>query len=70
VVKAKFRVSGMHCSQCAMRIEGMEDTLAGVHRVEVGYRTGVMQVEYDETKVREEQIFQAVDEMGYKLSRD
>ena len=68
MVKAKFHVSGMHCSQCAMRIEGIEDTLAGVKRIEVGYRTGLMQVELDETKVREEQIFQAVEEMGYKLS--
>jgi P-type Cu+ transporter len=68
VSKAKFHVSGMHCPQCAMRIEGVEDTLTGVQRIEVGYRTGLMLVEFDETKVREEQIVRAVEELGYQLT--
>ena len=32
MVKEVFRVTDMHCSNCVMRIEGLEDDLPGVQR--------------------------------------
>jgi copper chaperone CopZ len=46
----------MHCTNCAMQLEGIEDRLAGVERVEASYHKGQMKVVYDDSKVNEEQI--------------
>ena len=66
MMKKMFRVIDMHCSSCAMRIEGLEDTLNGVKRINASYQKGQMQVEYDETVITEEQILAAIKHLGYQ----
>ena len=65
MVKQVFRVTDMHCSNCVMRIEGLEDDLPGVKRVVASYRKGQMTVEYDETRLSEAQILAAMARLGY-----
>lgn len=60
-----YRVEGMHCPNCSMRLEGLEDTLAGVQRVEASYKMGTMIVEFDDSVVDEEKIKTAIEELGY-----
>ncbi|HOV05910.1 MAG TPA: cation transporter [Anaerolineaceae bacterium] len=63
--KQQFRVEDMHCVNCAMRLQELEDTLPGVKSVDASYRTGKMVVEYDEAKIKSDQILQAVRRLGY-----
>lgn len=65
MIKKVFTVSDMHCANCAMRVEGIEDDLPGVVRVEASYRKGQMTVEYDEARVNDAQIIAAVKAQGY-----
>ena len=65
MIKQVFRVTDMHCSNCVMRIEGLEDDLPGVKSVVASYRKGQMTVEYDETRLSEAQILAAVARLGY-----
>ena len=65
MLKQVFRVTDMHCSNCVMRIEGLEDDLPGVKSVVASYRKGQMTVEYDETRLSEAQILAAVARLGY-----
>ncbi len=58
-------VSDMHCINCAMRIEGLEDDLPGVKSVSASYKKGQMTVEFDEAAVTEAQILAAVERLGY-----
>ena len=51
MVKQVFRVTDMHCSNCVMRIEGLEDDLPGVQRVRASYKKQQVEVEYDENRV-------------------
>jgi len=67
-MKLTFRVIGMHCSSCVMRIEGIEDELDGVKRINASYQKGQMQVEFDDSKVTVEQIIEAVKKKGYEAS--
>ena len=60
-----YRVEGMTCPNCAMRLEGMEDDLPGVKRVRASYRKGSMEVEFDETLVSEVQILAEAARRGY-----
>ncbi|MCX7706785.1 MAG: cation transporter [Anaerolineae bacterium] len=65
MVKKTYRVNDMHCANCAMRIEGIEDELPGVRSVVASYKQGRMTVEFDETQVSDAQIIAAVQAKGY-----
>ena len=67
MVKKTYTVNDMHCTNCVMRIEGLEDTLPGVKSVSASYRTGKMTVEFDEAQLTEAQIFAAVERLGYTV---
>lgn len=65
IMKKTFRIPDMHCSACVMKLEGLEDDLSGVKRVEASYQKQSMLVEYDDSKVSEEEIRKAIAELGY-----
>jgi copper chaperone CopZ len=65
MARQRFRVPNMHCSACVMRLEGIEDELAGVTRITASYRQQHMDVEYDEAQVTVEQIIAAATKHGY-----
>jgi copper chaperone CopZ len=66
MIKKTFRVEGMHCSNCPMEVEAIEDDLPGIKQVSASYQKGNMVVEFDETKVSEAQIIAAVAKRGYQ----
>ena len=55
----------MHCSNCVMALESLEDELPGVRSIRASYRKGEMIVEYDETRISVEAILRAVKQAGY-----
>jgi copper chaperone CopZ len=65
MLKKVFRVSDMHCSNCAMKIEGLEDDLPGVKSVSASYQKGQVVVEFDEMRLESNAIIQAIWELGY-----
>ena len=65
MIKKTFQVTDMHCTNCAMRIEELEDDLLGIRQVSASYQKMHVIVEYDETRVSEAQILGAVKEKGY-----
>ena len=70
MVKQVFRVTDMHCTNCVMRLEGLEDDLPGVQRVRASYKKQQMEVEYDETAVSAAQIVAAIQRLGYTVAED
>ncbi len=65
MMKKTFRVLDMHCPNCAMHLEGLEDELPGIRRIKASYKKQSMEVEFDETRVTTDQIIQAANEIGY-----
>ncbi len=66
MLKKVYKVSGMHCSSCAMTIEwDLED--AGV-KAKCNYAKATLEVEFEPEKVPEEKIKQAVEKAGYKIA--
>lgn len=63
--KQTFRVEDMTCSNCAMKLESLEDSLDGVKEVNASYHKLTMIIEYDETKLTQAQIVEAVKRKGY-----
>jgi len=66
MIKQTFKVADMHCSNCAMKIEGIEDDLPGIKEVNASYTKQQMIVEYDEHAVSVDEIIIAVKKKGYQ----
>jgi len=66
MIKKTFKIPDMTCSNCVMKIESLEDSLDGVKEINASYHKLQMVIEYDESKLTEEQIILAVKKKGYQ----
>jgi len=65
MIKKTFKVNDMSCTNCAMKLESLEDTLDGIREINASYHRLEMVVEFDENKLTEQQIIAAVKKKGY-----
>ena len=65
MLKKTFKIPDMTCSNCAMKLELLEDSLDGVKEINASYHRLEMVIEYDESRLSEEQIIAAVKKKGY-----
>jgi copper chaperone CopZ len=66
MIKKTFKIPDMTCSNCAMKLESLEDDLDGVKEINASYHRLEMVIEFDESKLTEEQIVAAVKKKGYQ----
>lgn len=66
MIKKTFKIPDMTCSNCAMKLESLEDVLEGVKEINASYHKLEMVIEYDESKLTDEQIIAAVKKKGYQ----
>ena len=66
MIKKTFKVLDMSCTNCAMKLESLEDTLDGVKEINASYHKLEMVIIYDETKLSDDQIIAAVKKKGYQ----
>ncbi|MFD3448361.1 copper chaperone CopZ [Microbacteriaceae bacterium 4G12] len=62
-----LHVQGMTCNHCKMAVTKALSELEGVTSVEVHLQEGTVTVQYDETKVNEAALNEAVEEQGYDI---
>ena len=65
MLKKTYRVPDMHCTNCVMKLESIEDDIQGIRSINASYHKQNMVVEFDETQVNEAQILAAVQKKGY-----
>ena len=66
MMNKSFKIEGMTCASCARAVERVTGKLDGVSSANVNLATEKLTLEYDENKVTEEAIQNAVDKAGYK----
>jgi copper chaperone CopZ len=66
MIKKTFRVEEMHCTNCVMKVESIEDDLPAIREISASYVKQQMVVEYDENHLTDEQIIAAVRGKGYQ----
>ena len=66
MIKKTFKVPDMSCTNCAMKLESLEDSLDGVKEINASYHKLEMLIIYDESKLTDEQIIAAVKKKGYQ----
>jgi len=68
MTKKKFKITGMHCTSCAMNIDGELEDTEGVKESNTNYAKQETEVEFDEKKVSEEKIAKVIKSVGYTAS--
>ncbi len=63
--KRKYHITGMTCSACSAHVEKAVGALAGVHSVSVNLLTENMEVAFEEERLQEKEIMEAVTRAGY-----
>ncbi len=67
VVKTKLTIEGMHCTACAMNIDFDLEDIEGVKKAQTSYAKQETEVEYDEERVKFENILLTIKKAGYKV---
>lgn len=67
---SKFIVTGMSCSACSSHVEKCVSKIEGVKTVSVNLLAGSMEVEYDDTILKDSDITKAVKKAGYGAKVD
>jgi len=66
-MKIIFNVKNMHCGNCAMILESLEDELPGISKISASYHKQQLEVEFDESLLNLDEIIQAARQKGYDL---
>jgi len=66
-MKKIIPISGMHCASCAINIESNIKKLSGVSSASVNFATEKATVEFDEGLTNENEINNAIEQLGYKV---
>ncbi|AGX04963.1 YvgX [Bacillus sp. NRRL B-14911] len=65
--ETQFEISGMTCSACAVRIEKGLKKVEGVENASVNLALEKAAVQFNPEKVKQEDIFEKVENLGYKV---
>lgn len=63
----KLKINGMHCSSCAMDIDGqLEDN--GVEESKTSYAKSITEVKFDPNKISKRKIVEIINSIGYSTT--
>lgn len=63
--KQQFKISGMHCTSCAMNIDGELEETNGVKEASTHYAKAITEVTFDNELVDTKAIIAAIKKVGY-----
>ena len=64
-----IKIGGMSCSACANRVEKVISKLNGVEKASVNFATETLSVTFDSNEVNQKDIEQAIEKIGFKISK-
>ncbi|MDE2312511.1 MAG: heavy-metal-associated domain-containing protein [Patescibacteria group bacterium] len=68
ITKRVFKINGMHCTACAMNIDGDLEEAVGVKSASTNYARQETAVEYDDAQIAPEAIVEIIKKTGYEAS--
>lgn len=63
-----FKITGMHCTSCAMNIDFDLEDLPGIKKADTNYAKEIAVVEYDPSQTTDKQILETIKKTGYQAS--
>ena len=68
MVKKVFKISGMHCTACAMDIDGTLEDTGKVKDARTNYAKQVTEVTFDPNEISETEIKTIIKNLGYETA--
>jgi copper chaperone len=68
MIEKTLSVEGMSCGHCKAAVEGELRALPGIEKADVDLATGTVEVCYDESEVRTEDLRGAIERAGYRVA--
>lgn len=65
----KIKTKGMHCRSCEMLVKEALEGLKGVNTVEASHKSGVVSVDFDDSKINQDKVVQVIEKEGYEINR-
>lgn len=65
--KITFKLSGLHCSSCAMSIDNALEEIPGVLETNTSFAKAETRVSFDPTKTNQEELKRAIQGAGYQV---
>jgi Cu+-exporting ATPase len=66
IKKILLKITGMHCTSCAMNIDGELEDTGKVKNVRTNYAKAQTEVEFDTVKITEVEIVEIIKKVGYQ----
>jgi copper chaperone CopZ len=60
-----FTITGMHCTSCAMNIDGELEDTGKIKDVKTNYAKATTEVTFDREHISEEEIIETIKKAGY-----
>ena len=67
MTETKLSVPDMSCAHCEAAVEGSLNALSGIESSNADFETGIVEVTYDEDRVKPREIEGAVEADGYTV---
>jgi copper chaperone len=65
----QLKTEGMHCGSCEILVKDALEELDGINKAEVSHESGIVKVDFDDSKVPKEKIIETIKGEGYKVRR-
>ncbi len=62
----KIKTKGMHCESCEMLVKDSLEELEGVNSAKADHKSGIVEVDFDDSKVEEVEIKAVISSEGYE----
>lgn len=66
--KIILKINGMHCTSCAMNIDGELEDTKGVKESNTNYAKQLTEIEFDPAMLNEEKLIEIVKGVGYSAT--
>lgn len=66
---SKFKIEDMHCNHCVAAIKDAVSALDGINSVEVVLDSKTCTVDFNESKLSDNDICGAIDEIGFEAAK-
>jgi copper chaperone CopZ len=63
----QLNTKGMHCPSCEMLVKDVLEEIEGINGVEASFKTGIISVDFDESKLGKDKIIDTVKSEGYSI---
>lgn len=64
-IKIKLKITGMHCTSCAMNIDGELEDTEGIKESSTNYAKAQTEVKFDSEKITEKKVIEIIKKVGY-----